>query len=167
MFCKKGVLRNFAKFTRKHLRQSIFFNKVADLRPATLLKKRLWHRCFPADFAKFLRTSFLTEHRRWLLLFFIYSSSCFYLKGSINLSITKIVLAKKDYLRPLKYFVTCVETLEMGHVTLLLFIISSFHHFILIKWKWENLGRKLNIMSNYSFEQSFLNKFHKKIDEII
>ena len=26
------------------------------LRPATLLKKRLWHRCFPLNFAKFLRT---------------------------------------------------------------------------------------------------------------
>ena len=26
--------------------------------PATLLKKRLWHRCFPANFVKFLRTSF-------------------------------------------------------------------------------------------------------------
>ena len=26
--------------------QGLFFNKVADLRPATLLKKRLWHRCF-------------------------------------------------------------------------------------------------------------------------
>ena len=24
---------------------------------ATLLKKRLWHRCFPVNFAKFLRTS--------------------------------------------------------------------------------------------------------------
>ena len=29
------------------------------LRPATLLKKRLWHRCFPVNFAKFLRTPFL------------------------------------------------------------------------------------------------------------
>ena len=28
----KGVLRNFAKFTGKHLCQSFFFNKVADLR---------------------------------------------------------------------------------------------------------------------------------------
>ena len=46
VFCKTGVLRNFAKFTRKHLYQSLFFNKVAALRPATLLKKRLWHRCF-------------------------------------------------------------------------------------------------------------------------
>ena len=39
---RKGVLRNFAKFTGKHLCQSLFFNKAAGLRPATLLKKRLW-----------------------------------------------------------------------------------------------------------------------------
>ena len=25
----KGILRNFIKFTRKHLRRSLFFNKVA------------------------------------------------------------------------------------------------------------------------------------------
>ena len=43
VFCEKGVLRNFAKFTGKHLCQSLFFNKVAGLRPATLIKKRLWH----------------------------------------------------------------------------------------------------------------------------
>ena len=30
---KKGVLRNFTKFTGKHLCQSLFFNKVAGLRP--------------------------------------------------------------------------------------------------------------------------------------
>ena len=29
VFCKKGVLRNFTKFTGKHLCQSLFFNKVA------------------------------------------------------------------------------------------------------------------------------------------
>ena len=41
---KKGVLENFAKFTGKHLCQSLFFSKVPGLRPgtpATLLKKRL------------------------------------------------------------------------------------------------------------------------------
>ena len=32
------------------------------------IKKRFWHRCFPVNFAKFLRTPFLTEHLRWLLL---------------------------------------------------------------------------------------------------
>ena len=44
------------------------------LRPATSLKERLWHRCFPVNFAKFLRTPFLTEHLRWLLLEFLYST---------------------------------------------------------------------------------------------
>ena len=32
VFCKKGVLRNFAKFTGKYLCQRLFFNKVAGLR---------------------------------------------------------------------------------------------------------------------------------------
>ena len=59
--CKKCVLRNFAKFTEKHLRQSLFFNKVTGLRPVTLLKKRLWHRCFSVNFTKFLRTPFLQK----------------------------------------------------------------------------------------------------------
>ena len=70
MFCKKSVLTNFAKFTGKHLYQSLFFNKVADLRPATLLRKRPWYRFFPVNFAKFLRTLFLTEHLQLLLLDF-------------------------------------------------------------------------------------------------
>ena len=55
VFCKKGVLRNFAKFKGKHLCQRLFFNKVAGLRPATLLKKRLWHRYFHV-FTFFYRT---------------------------------------------------------------------------------------------------------------
>ena len=70
VFYKKGVLRNFAKFIGKHLCQSLFFNKVAGLGPATLLKKRLWYRCFPLNIAKFLKTPFLTKHLRWLLLSF-------------------------------------------------------------------------------------------------
>ena len=64
---KKDVLRNFVKFTGKHLLQSLLFNQVTGLRSATLLKKRLWRRCFPVDFTKFLRTPFLIEHLRWLL----------------------------------------------------------------------------------------------------
>ena len=55
VFYKKGVLRNFAKFTGKHLRQSLFFNKVTGLMPAT---------------TPFPRTPFLIEHLWWLLLFF-------------------------------------------------------------------------------------------------
>ena len=68
---KKGVLRNFTKFTRKHLYQSLFFNKVAGLTLATLSKKRLWQRCFPVDFAKFVRTGFFIEHL-WTLVSVFY-----------------------------------------------------------------------------------------------
>ena len=39
-----------------------------NLRPATLLKKRLWHRCFPVNFVKFLRTPFLQNNSARLLL---------------------------------------------------------------------------------------------------
>ena len=55
---RKDLLRNFAKLTGKHLCQSLFFTEVG-LRPATLLKKRLWHKCFPVNFAKIFKTSFL------------------------------------------------------------------------------------------------------------
>ena len=65
---KKGVLRNFGKFTGKHLCLSLFLNKVAGLIPATLFKKRLWRRGFPVNFAKFLRTLLFIEHLWWLLL---------------------------------------------------------------------------------------------------
>ena len=57
MFCKKGVLRNFANF--------------AGLSPATLLKKSPWHRCFPVNFVKFLRTPTFIEHLWWLLLYIV------------------------------------------------------------------------------------------------
>ena len=47
-------------------RQEVLCEK--GLRPTTLLRKRLWHSCFPVNFVKFLRTPFLTEHLWWLLL---------------------------------------------------------------------------------------------------
>ena len=43
VFCKKAVLKNFAKFTQKNACARVsFFNKVECLRPATLSKERLW-----------------------------------------------------------------------------------------------------------------------------
>ena len=41
MFYKKVILKIFTKFTEKHLYQSLFFNTVAGLTGATLLKKGL------------------------------------------------------------------------------------------------------------------------------
>ena len=70
LFCKssqrrcsvrKMFLENFAKLTGKQLCQGLFFNKVAGLS----------HNCFPVNFAKILRTPFLQNTSRRLLLFAI------------------------------------------------------------------------------------------------
>ena len=61
-YVKKGVLKNFAKFTGKQLCWSLSFNKVAGLQAATLLKTRLQHRSFPVNFVKILRTPIFTEY---------------------------------------------------------------------------------------------------------
>ena len=65
MFNKSGAFKNFENLTRKKLPWSLFFNKVAGLRPATLSKMRFQFGCFPAHF---FRNTFLTEHLRRLLL---------------------------------------------------------------------------------------------------
>ena len=44
------------------------YSKTPVPEPATLLKKRLWYRCFPVNFVKFLRTSFLQNTSGRLLL---------------------------------------------------------------------------------------------------
>ena len=61
-FVKKNVLKNFSKFAGKNLFQSLFSYKISGLSLARLLKKRLWHRYFPMNFSKFLRTPFFKEH---------------------------------------------------------------------------------------------------------
>ena len=91
---KKGVLRNFTKFTGKHLRDSLFFNTVAGLEATehlwwlllvlvewsvflylcctsvrcNFIKKGALAQVFSVHFAEFPRTPFLTKHFQWLLL---------------------------------------------------------------------------------------------------
>ena len=64
-FYKEGVHKNFTNFTGKHLFQTRF-NKVAGLRPATLLKTCFWSRCFPMIFVNFLTTALLRNTSVWL-----------------------------------------------------------------------------------------------------
>ena len=58
VFYKKGVFRNFTKFTGKHQCQSL--NKVV-MRPATLLKKRL-AQVFSYEFYEISKNTFFTEY---------------------------------------------------------------------------------------------------------
>ena len=59
---KKGILKNFANFTGKHLFSSL-------LQACNFIKKKLQHWCFPVKFAKFLRTSILKNICERLILF--------------------------------------------------------------------------------------------------
>ena len=103
VFCKKGVLENFSKFTGKDLRQSLFFNKVASLRPAALLKKRSWHVCFPVNFTKFLKTPCFIEYHRWLLFFYptfpilVFQTLLYFLSCFINCEHAAITLRAPFY----------------------------------------------------------------------
>ena len=54
MFFKLGVLKNFVIFTGKYLCRSLFLIKLTPKTP-----KRLQHRCFLVNYAKFLRAPFL------------------------------------------------------------------------------------------------------------
>ena len=68
-----------------------FFKKVA----CNFIKKRHWHRCFPANFVKFLGTSFLQERLWWLLLHMLCCNEL--LKHSLKL-LVKIIGIVKDKL---------------------------------------------------------------------
>ena len=57
VFCKKGVLRNFTKFTGKHLCQSLFFNKVAG-QACNFIKKETLAQAFSCEFCEISKNTF-------------------------------------------------------------------------------------------------------------
>ena len=63
-----SICLNYFMAPTKTLRPPSCILNVQFLRPATLLKKRLWHGCFPLNFVKFLRTPFLQNTSGRLLL---------------------------------------------------------------------------------------------------
>ena len=121
VFCKKCVLKMLAKFKVKHFCQSIFFNKVAGLKPATLWKKRLWHRSFPANFAKFLRTPFFKEHFRWLVLSF--SFCCVVIN---NISIIAVWHHIDTVVLSLYYYIFLCNAYQLPFFNVLFFFATTF-----------------------------------------
>ena len=69
-----GVLQKKVSLKISQNSQENTCARVSFLRSATLLKKRLWHRLFPVNFAKFLRTPFLQSASRRLPLKIIFSN---------------------------------------------------------------------------------------------
>ena len=67
VFCKKGVLRNLAKFIGKHLCQGLFFNKAAGLSP----EKEALAQVFSCEFCKISKNTHLF-HRTPLVAASVY-----------------------------------------------------------------------------------------------
>ena len=57
MFCKKGVLENFTKFTVKHLCQGLFFNKIVGS-GLQLIKKETLAQVNSCVFYEFFKSTF-------------------------------------------------------------------------------------------------------------
>ena len=92
------------------------------LRPATLFKKRLWHRCFPRNFAKFLRTAFPTEHLRWVILFLTMPKKyCMWMNSNFtgNQSWNK----RKHF-----HFVSDIDVEKIDFFNVILFINNFYKH---------------------------------------
>ena len=66
----KKVFQEISQNSQENTCARVSFLIKLQARPATLLKKRLWYKCFPVNFAKFLKTPFPIEHL-WQLLLFI------------------------------------------------------------------------------------------------
>ena len=60
---EKGVFKNFANFTRKHLCQSLFFNKVASKRLQLYLKEAL-AQVFSCEYRETFKSTYFPEQIR-------------------------------------------------------------------------------------------------------
>ena len=125
---KKGVLRNFVKFTGKHLCQSLFFNKVAGLRRGFF--------CY--EFAPYFWGTSLWEHlnlsfeKALLSLIihfkgtFTYRYLCFVHDSQIfNILQLLLIIYNSSYI-----CVSCVHNLKLCFV--------SFFTKTIFKWRYWN-----------------------------
>ena len=63
VFCKKGILKNFAKILGKHLCQSLFFNRVAGGAGNIILKEPP-AQVFSCEFSENFKNTYFVEHLR-------------------------------------------------------------------------------------------------------
>ena len=67
VFSKKKLFLEISQNSQESTGARASYLIKLQARLATLFKKRLWHRCFPVNFAKFLITPFL-KNTSWCLL---------------------------------------------------------------------------------------------------
>ena len=102
---KKNMLDWLSRTMASSCRSSHRRCSVKSLRPATLLKKRLWHRCFLVSFVKFLRISFPHNSPGRLLL----------LVGRFWLKIANRDSRTTYFDAALALLVMCLSTIKSSH----------------------------------------------------
>ena len=106
IYIKKVFLRN-SQNSQENICARVFFKKVKGVRPGTLLKNKLWHRCFPVNFAKFLRAPVLQNTYGRLLL-----------NNLVSVEKVTVALGIKNTIRwSIKMQVTKIAAIRKHHVT--------------------------------------------------
>ena len=108
--------------------------QASGLRPATLLKKRLWHRCFPENFVKFIRRPFFIEHLWWLHLNFM----------EVNILVADLREVTKNWMVLLVFREGCL----CRNCTLYVRIIVTSHdilHSISCVWRYSHAPPPLSL----------------------
>ena len=102
---------------------------------ATLLKKRLWHRWFPVNFVKFLRTLLFIEHFWWLLLLIL---------------ILKFMMSSKNYDMNIASKGKDSQTMKFGQ------LIEYKIRNIFLENSCKQWGNETSSRSRFVFQKSFI-----------
>ena len=137
LFCKRDVPRNFAKFTEKHLCQRLFFNKVVDLRPATLFKKETLPQVFSCELCEKCKNTFFNR------------------TPLVPASIIPLETAREDVLcRSFKLWCLRCHTTMLGMVV--------WH--LRILWRSEKVAsKKVNLIKSYSMLNVFFSSANQSL----
>ena len=116
--------------------------------PATLSKKKLWHRCFPVNFAKFLIAPFLQNTSRRLLLVFaqnrssgLYFFVLWFVHSLIMILLCSVRACNIKYL----IFTQNLKQPDCSHIMLL----ASRNK--INRWSWKQLWPSITRPRYYAF----------------
>ena len=151
-FVKKGVIRNFANFTGKHLCCSLF---SIELQVCSFTKKRLQHRCFLMESAKFLRTPNLESGNDcfWKLFLHLDCPNNQTPLAQIN-AYSLFSFCIRTYIFICQYSLATIDTAIISSIRLVLFRKEGVLNFtkFTIKYRKRNSGTNvlLWILQNFS-----------------
>ena len=125
-----GVLKNFAKFTDKHLCQSLFSNKVADLRPL----ENFFYRTHPVVASNFLQS-------------IVFAALCFHWISTTTAMVWETVLSNQSHLfntiPTIRGEYGTIDIVTIPQLSNVFFFRNSFFPSTLIEW--DNIDKNFSV----------------------